>query len=1735
MSAAAALSDPQGSLKTLRAPQTSPATPAGGPSGPATFTTALSIPVVGTRPILPSTTNSGSTNDAINTHAASGGSGNTGVYPSGPAPARMASTRMVSTTTTTAQRNTHTADESARERDDVPDLGLEPIKVASVLDLNSVRTQAPRPPHSTSQAAATPADAMDAELTKQRLFGLEDCPEYYPTPEEFTDPMAYIRKIAPTAQKYGLCKIVPPENWKMPFVTNTETFRFKTRVQRLNQVEASSRAKISFLEQLYRYHKQHGQMRIIVPTINHATLDLWLLRKEVQKLGGFTTVTAENRWSDIGKTLGYSAIPNVPAALKQTYETLIVPYENFLVHVKNSPALTPNGANNRTPPTAPPDSPTLSRITSMGSRGAPMTIVDHTMERQAKMGSGINGDVNRKARTREEQNAMNEDVQMADARSTEKPRSPTPAPTEAHGDYCEICKASEKPSEMLLCDGCDGGFHIFCLDPRLPTVPKGQWFCHSCLDGSNNEFGFDEGEEHTLPTFQARDMAFRKLWFESHPPSEDSMNAEYDENTIQIGNVKVSEYDVEKEFWRLVQSCEDTVEVEYGADVHSTTHGSAMPTIETHPLDPYSREPWNLNNLPIISDSLLRFIKSDISGMTVPWTYVGMVFSTFCWHNEDHYTYSVNYMHWGATKTWYGVPGSDAEKFEDAIRSEAPELFEAQPDLLYQLVTLMRPDRLKEAGVKVVACNQRPGEFVITFPKAYHAGFNHGFNFNEAINFALPEWLPLNLESVLKYQQYHKAPVFSHDELLCTIAQHSTSIKTAIWLKPFLTDMLWRETKLRNRVRENYPGIFEVVDAVDAQEEEQHQCVVCKAFCHLSRMGCECTSSVVCHSHASFLCECDVSKRVLQLRYSDKTLEDMVNEVIDRAAQPSNWRLKLAELLTESPRPLFRSLKFLAAEGDKINYPLPELTNLKLCIERGDIWLAAAANMLRQKKESRRKKRTKKDASPPIPEDGDGREKTLEDAEALLAEVGLLGFDAPEISVLEAVIAQAKDFKQRAGAVLEKVRENMDWTDVALRSEIQAECQELLRIGWSVNLSLDETDEINLLVRKLEVLAQIDALQEDFLTLSEVRLHLEHARLCGLTDEHPMLQVLREKLVFGEEWEKKANAIFESKIKNLKDMDEFTDLPASHPMDASVLSKIMSYRSKAKELEKSAKALMWPEGNKRTKIADAQRLIARAEKDFSIPAVSELHRVLEFAIDLETRCEAVLNKKHPQSESESVFDAVRKWRAYADEHLTSKFHLPQYEMLKSQLDAHDKWYNRLPFPKPRRDHVEHLYKDVAECTKTEEDAAPNEEFCTCICTLPVRPPPPGTVSDAVQCDHCQARFHPQCAGGSCPFCDHHHWNGSLHRGRYYHSFDVLACVRPVPDLTRNYSRLWKQIEFIATRIARLQNVITHFLAFAAQSGNQRPEIIPQVRHYMRKLFKIQVAISPRPNVSYGLDLAGLHRILASQKRTKRRRRGKMVFKQENEKEAPDGTQCFCHGTPPNTFGPEVAPTIKCTHCLKLFHSWCVEFWGPTQPEDWYCPMCATKRGKTYRSIEVRVRTPDDIEAGENANYGVYVDVEKTLKQNRDLVKVQMGQPNKRIIVLDLIQWFPAEENPPLPVVPMIGMYPQSQLPTRPILPQVTYTTSPPDAEPPFSSNQPVPIAAGTTPSGQPQQQQQQQSAQQLTPVDEQSAQLGKKRKPSMELLPGGDEKRRKAESSSMAIDAETSAAKPTVATGSNGA
>lgn len=106
------------------------------------------------------------------------------------------------------------------------------------------------------------------------------------------------------------------------------------------------------------------------------------------------------------------------------------------------------------------------------------------------------------------------------------------------------------------------------------------------------------------------------------------------------------------------------------------------------------------------------------------------------------------------------------------MKKLAPELFDSQPDLLHQLVTIMNPNVLMEHGVpvrcphklyaspsaaykqipvihtcncpaplQVYRTNQCAGEFVVTFPRAYHSGFNQGYNFAEAVNFCTADWV----------------------------------------------------------------------------------------------------------------------------------------------------------------------------------------------------------------------------------------------------------------------------------------------------------------------------------------------------------------------------------------------------------------------------------------------------------------------------------------------------------------------------------------------------------------------------------------------------------------------------------------------------------------------------------------------------------------------------------------------------------------------------------------------------------------------------------------------------------------------------------------------------------------------------------------------------------------------------------------------------------------------------------
>ncbi|KZS97879.1 hypothetical protein SISNIDRAFT_449471 [Sistotremastrum niveocremeum HHB9708] len=1535
---------------------------------------------------------------------------------------------------------------------------LPPVTVPPDLDMKSLKMESPV-----------------VSLNPPRPFGLEDCPTFRPTPEQFKDPMAYINSISATAKDFGICKVVPPAGWKMPFVTDTKNFRFKTRVQRLNQIEAAARAKVNFLEQLYRYHKTQGHSRMSIPTINHKPVDLWLLRKEVTKLGGYEAVTRNKKWGDLGRLLGYTGIPGLSAQLKNAYTRVILPFEQFSEQVRNSPTMSPVSSRTQNPRLK-----THQNIQKPGRMSHSVSAkADSPINRSERLSEPVEippssplstsssplseppddadiKDANGTSRSRrgkekaETNNAMDEDEPAkgaSDSKGVSEGLTSLNVEKSAHvrkGEQtCEICHKSNRGTEMLLCDGCDCGFHIFCLDPPLTAIPRGQWFCTTCLVGTN-DFGFDEGEEHTLASFHARDLAFRKLWFERHPPKQPHVPGDL---VNKIGNTDVSESDVEREFWRLVQTPNETVEIEYGADVHSTTHGSAMPSLETHPTEPYSRDGWNLNNMPINPDSLLRYIKSDISGMTVPWTYVGMIFSTFCWHNEDHYTYSINFMHWGETKTWYGIPGDDAEKFEAAIRQEAPDLFEAQPDLLFQLVTLMNPGRLREAGVRVYGCNQRAGEFVITLPKAYHCGFNHGFNFNEAVNFALPDWLPHGRACVQRYQEHRKLPVFSHDELLITITQYSQSIKTAVWLYDSLKEMVDREFRRREEIRAHIPGITEVHDDSD-RTEEQSQCSVCNVFCYLSQISCQCSVRGVCLDHSDELCSCSPADRTLHLRFMDDELTDILSKVEERAMLPKAWQAKLQKTLGESSRPLLRLLRALLAEGERINYRLPELPSLRKFVQKANEWVESVNNMTVRKRKRPRKAKGRTsavDSTPrfePVEEPLEKPERRLSDVYQLLDEVDGLGFDCPEIALLRGLASQAEDLKTRSQRLLQLAKDDSD-ADLPIQ-----ECDTVISEASSMNIYLEEVQDLERIVMRHKLLQDMADIDDAAVTLDEIRNLLARARACELPADNQYMKVLLAKQNAGDDWDQKAARVLAQPLKTIEELDEFENPESNVPVDPAVLDKLRAIRAKAKDFERQALQWLHPDDDDTPlpKVQEAIRLVTRAEKEFSIPAIRELRRTADFAADLEQRSEAVLKNRYQNREDSQIFDTMRKWGEYAREHL-QKFQLPNFTKLEAQLESHELWMERLPWycAEHKGGHGQPVLDDVLASTKPDDDTPPQDDFQTCICFEPVRPPPPGVTSDAVQCDHCYARFHGPCVlkGGSCPFCDHHHWNGTLHKERTYHYCFLPTILLSAPEITKNYSPAWRQLETIVSRVDRLSQLISAFLAFAAT--NHRPEFIPQVRHYMRKLFRIGFAVSPNPEVSYGLDLAGLHRILASQPaifRPKKRRRPKFVFGSDVDKDWEDGTRCVCGGKK-----PEAAqyPKVECELCHRIYHEPCVLFdRSKSENGRLQCPLCSLKKLKPYPTAEIRVKYKEDTDPA------MYVDVRLCLEKfSKELLRVQLPPPTAPTISIELIRFIPGSPESIMPAHSGNGPF-TSVPPHHPGLPAPSHT-------PVAASQMPTPV------------------------------------------------------------------------------
>jgi [histone H3]-trimethyl-L-lysine4 demethylase len=93
-----------------------------------------------------------------------------------------------------------------------------------------------------------------------------------------------------------------------------------------------TRANLNYLDQLAKFHKQHGTNLNRFPSVDKRPLDLYKLKKAVEVRGGFDAVCKTKKWAEIGRDLGYSGkiMSSLSTSLKNSYQRWLQPYEEYL-------------------------------------------------------------------------------------------------------------------------------------------------------------------------------------------------------------------------------------------------------------------------------------------------------------------------------------------------------------------------------------------------------------------------------------------------------------------------------------------------------------------------------------------------------------------------------------------------------------------------------------------------------------------------------------------------------------------------------------------------------------------------------------------------------------------------------------------------------------------------------------------------------------------------------------------------------------------------------------------------------------------------------------------------------------------------------------------------------------------------------------------------------------------------------------------------------------------------------------------------------------------------------------------------------------------------------------------------------------------------------------------------------------------------------------------------------------
>jgi histone demethylase JARID1 len=430
----------------------------------------------------------------------------------------------------------------------------------------------------------------EGRTTRGNCFGLPEAPIFYPTEEEFIDPLRFIAKIRQQVEElYGICRIVPPQSWRPPFALDSSSFSFPTKIQAIHQLQERPAAcdADTFKLEYRRYlkgQKRGGRTTVEEeeeeeedhnwPQFEGEDLDLCKLFNAVKRHGGYLKVRDENRWGEVFRMLKSDedsppAVPSSSAVLAhlcELYKSHLYSYEVYQANVRSGKLV-----SLRNPKTRRQQQKEIREVNCKGEqaerkRHTEIELGVSRKRQRSRSNLGRSSSSEDAADSKKHVGGSGEDDSSdlkhvgSGGKDSSDPHIKPVVGSEEHNravdQICKQCHSGVHEKLMLLCARCNRGWHLYCLSPPLSTAPHGNWYCLDCVASSDDCFGFVPGKEYSYLAFEKMAERFKHKWFGSR--------------SAEFANV-------EKELWQIVERATAPVEVLYGSDIDTGVYGSGFP------------------------------------------------------------------------------------------------------------------------------------------------------------------------------------------------------------------------------------------------------------------------------------------------------------------------------------------------------------------------------------------------------------------------------------------------------------------------------------------------------------------------------------------------------------------------------------------------------------------------------------------------------------------------------------------------------------------------------------------------------------------------------------------------------------------------------------------------------------------------------------------------------------------------------------------------------------------------------------------------------------------------------------------------------------------------------------------------------------------------------------------------------------------------------------------------------